>query len=140
MERQNMNDILKLIPQRSPIVMVDAFLGIEDEISRTTLTVREGNLFVSDGVLSECGLIEHMAQSAAAREGFVCSRENRAVPIGYIASVNDFSCEALPAVGSVLQTEVRVVQQIGALSLIEAESVVDGRKIAVGKMKIVLEQ
>ena len=122
------------------MVMVDRFEGMEGEVSLTEMTVREDHLFLTGGVLSECGLIEHMAQSAAAREGFECQRQQRPVPVGFIASVNDFRCESLPAVGETVRTKVKVVQQVGTLSLIEAESSVNGSVIAVGKMKIVLEK
>ena len=66
-----MDNILDLIPQRAPIVMVDEFLGIEDSVSRTRFTVTQDNIFVDNNKLSECGLIEHIAQSAAARVGYI---------------------------------------------------------------------
>ena len=66
-----MDNILDLIPQRAPIVMVDEFLGIDNNVSKTRFTVKEENIFVDNNQLSECGLIEHIAQSAAARVGFI---------------------------------------------------------------------
>ena len=54
--KRKMYKILELIPQRPPIVMVDEFLGLEDNISRTCFTVRKNNIFV-DNDFSECGLI-----------------------------------------------------------------------------------
>ena len=60
-----MDNILDLIPQRAPIVMVDEFLGIQENLSRTRLTVSKENIFVDNDRMSECGLIEHIAQSAA---------------------------------------------------------------------------
>ena len=87
----NESDILELIPQRHPIVMVDKFLGIEDNVSRTEFTISEDNIFVNNGEFSECGLIEHIAQSAAARVGYVFKSKDMPIPIGYIGSVNDFS-------------------------------------------------
>ena len=65
------SEILGLIPQRAPIVMVDRFLGLEDGISTTCLEVRADNIFCNDGCLNECGVIEHIAQSAAARVGHI---------------------------------------------------------------------
>ena len=60
------DEIVEYIPQRPPIVMADAFYGIgEDGCARSGLTVCEDNIFVEEGALSECGLIEHIAQSAA---------------------------------------------------------------------------
>ena len=132
-------EILDLIPQRAPIVMVDRFLGIEDGISRTELYVREDNIFVKDGHLTECGLIEHIAQSAAARVGYVFRSEGQEVPVGYIGSVNKFSIDMLPATGNVLSTEVKVLQKVMGISLIEAECRIDGVHVAGCRMKIFLD-
>ena len=46
-----MDNILDLIPQRAPIVMVDEFLGIEENVSRTRFTVREDNIFVDGNMI-----------------------------------------------------------------------------------------
>jgi LPXTG-motif cell wall-anchored protein len=97
-------DILELIPQRMPIVMVDEFLGIEENMSRTCLTVSDGNIFVDNGEFSECGLIEHIAQSAAARVGYIFKSQNQTIPIGYIGAVNDFSLVENPKVGDTITT------------------------------------
>ena len=42
-------EILKLIPQRPPIVMVDTFCGIEDNSSYSGLTITSDNIFCQDG-------------------------------------------------------------------------------------------
>ena len=91
-----MDNILDLIPQRAPIVMVDEFLGIQENLSRTRLTVSKENIFVDNDRMSECGLIEHIAQSAAARVGYIHKINNQPVPIGYIGSVNNFELNRLP--------------------------------------------
>lgn len=60
--------ILNLIPQRPPIVMVDSFFGFEENRSYSGLTDHiTDNLFCEAGRLQEPGIIEHIAQSAAAR-------------------------------------------------------------------------
>ena len=132
-------DILELIPQRAPIVMVDKFLGIEDGVSHTQFDVLEDNIMVEEGVLSECGLIEHIAQSAAARVGYIFKSQNQNIPIGYIGSVNKFSVESLPAVGGQIKTEVKVLQEVGGISLIEAVCKVADEVIANCRMKIFLD-
>ena len=76
---------LELIPQRPPMVLVDRFEGIDAEgVSTTGYTVVPAGLFVAGGRMSECGIIEHMAQSAAARIGWCCRAEGRPVPVGFI--------------------------------------------------------
>ena len=133
-----MDKILDLIPQRAPIVMVDEFLGIEDNVSRSRLTVREDNIFVDGGTLSECGLIEHIAQSAAARVGYIFKSKGEAIPIGYIGSVNDFAISAHPKTGDVVSTTIEIIQEVLSITLIQARCTVGDKEIATCRMKIFL--
>lgn len=134
-----MDNILELIPQREPIVMVDEFLGIEDNMSKTRLHVTDNNIFVNDGIFSECGLIEHIAQSAAARVGFIFRSKKQEIPLGYIGSVNDFVMIENPKSGDVIDTTVEVLQEVFNITLIKASCYVNGREIASCKMKIFLD-
>mgnify|MGYP003295468447 FL=1 len=134
-------DILELIPQRPPMVLVDTFEGIDAEgVARTTLEVRSDNLFLEDDRLTECGLTEHIAQSAAARIGYLFRKRGDEVPIGFIGSVNNLVVEQLPAVGMRLYTAVRVVQEVFNVTLIEAETATETETVARCKMKIFLQQ
>lgn len=135
-----MYSITELIPQRSPIVMVDEFLGLEGErVSRSQLLVREKNLFVENGVLDECGLLEHIAQSAAARIGYLFREAGKAVPLGYIGSVNRFQLFARPSVNERIVTSIEILQEVFNIALIEARCCVEERCIATCRMKIYLE-
>ncbi len=135
-----MFSIEELIPQRVPIVMVDRLTSIEEGVSYTELEVRADNLFVERGVLSECGLIEHIAQSAAARIGYLFRMRGEAVPIGYIGSVNQFALGRLPRVGERFTTSIRVLQEVYQVSLVEAEVRSGDEVVASSRMKIFLEQ
>lgn len=132
-------DILELIPQRAPIVMVDRFLGIEDGISFTEFTVREDNVFLEDGCMTECGLIEHIAQSAAARVGYFFCSKGEKVPLGYIGAVNNLSVNMLPICGSVLSTAIGIVQEVMGITLIEAVCRTGDTLVATCRMKIFLD-
>lgn len=134
-----MSSILNLIPQRAPIVMVEEFLGIEENVSRTRFTVKENNIFVNGDTMSECGLIEHIAQSAAARVGYIFKSKNQPIPIGYIGSVNDFSLFSHPHVGDVITTTIEILQEVFNVTLIEAHCRVGDAEIATCRMKIFLD-
>ncbi len=134
-----MADITEYIPQRAPILMVDEFLGFDGGISKSRLQVLESNIFVDGGVFSECGLIEHIAQSAAARVGYIFRSKDEPVPLGFIGAVNNFVLNENPKVGDVIHTEIEVVQELMNLSLIEARCSVDGRPAAQCRMKIFLD-
>lgn len=135
-----MDNILDLIPQRAPIVMVDEFLGIDVNVSRTRFTVYEDNIFVDNNKLSECGLIEHIAQSAAARVGYIFKSNKQPIPIGYIGSINNFELIELPKVEDNISTTIEIIQEVFNITLIKACCYVGDKEIASCKMKIFLEQ
>ncbi len=134
------DDILELIPQRVPIVMVDKFYGMDDNISVTGLSICNDNIFSADGFFSECGLIEHIAQSAALRVGYICKQTGKEVPIGFIGSVNKFSLNRNVKIGEDLITEVKVETELMNITLILAKVKVVEDVVAECSMKIFLQE
>lgn len=137
LRRMLSNDqIWTLIPQRPPMVMVDRLTDVGEDWASTGLEVKEDNLFLDHGVLRETGLIEHMAQSAAAMEGWKVLQEGGQVEIRYLCEVKKMQICALPHVGEVVESSVRVTTRIGGVALVRCESRVGERVIAQGMIKI----
>lgn len=134
------DDILKLIPQRPPIVMVDSFFGIEEDRSYSGLTVTADNIFCEAGKLQETGLIEHIAQSAAARIGYLYTQKGEEVPLGFIGSVDKLKVYNLPEIGMKLFTEITVVQEVFDITLIAAQVKVGEELMAECRMKIFIKK
>lgn len=134
------DEILKFIPQRAPIVMVDEFFGVQENVSGSGLTVCEDNIFCEKGELQEGGIIEHVAQSAAMRVGYVYRSRGEEVPIGFIGAVNDLKIYSLPRAGETLRTRLTVEQEVFNITLVSAEVTVGDRKAAECRMKIYLQQ
>lgn len=132
--------ILNLIPQRPPIVMVDSFFGIEESHSYSGLTVTADNIFCEAGRLQEPGIIEHIAQSAATRIGFIYTRQGENVPLGFIGSVDKLKIYDLPEIGMKLLTEITVVQEVFDITLISAQVKVEEEPIAECRMKIFIRK
>lgn len=132
------NAILDLIPQRPPIVMIDKFWGIDNDCSYTGLTIAADSIFSERGHLNESGLIEHIAQSAAARIGYICKQNNIPVPIGFIGSVDKMKIVSLPKIGDELFTEIRIIQEVQNITLIGAIVKINEIVVAECRMKIVL--
>ena len=122
--------IIDLIPQRDPIVMIDKFVGITNGISETQLTIKDNNIFVENGCFTEFGLIEHIAQSAAARVGYICKNECKPIPIGYIGAISNMEIVFLPKINDMLETRIEILQDVFNITLIKAESFTDGRLAA----------
>lgn len=134
------DELLELIPQRPPVVMVNHFYGMDEDGSYTGLKVEDSNLFCWDGKLDECGLTEHIAQSAAVRVGYLYKTAGEKVPVGFIGSVNRMNYFALPQVGDELRTTIRVEQEIFDITLISAAVQVNGNTVAEGQLKIFLKK
>lgn len=130
--------IEKLIPQRSPILMVDKLLEADDGGALTSLAIRSDNLFIdADGLLEEVGLIEHIAQSASALAGYrayLAGREEP--PVGYIAEIKRFHCYRRPRVGDELHTKVELGAEVNGVILVRGESRIGDEAVADTQMKI----
>jgi predicted hotdog family 3-hydroxylacyl-ACP dehydratase len=84
----NIQNATELIPQKAPFVLVDKLLYADENTSRASFKIPEGNMFVKDGVYTTAGMVESMAQTAAAGTGYLYRQRNREVPIGYILQVS----------------------------------------------------
>lgn len=132
-------DILTLIPQRRPFVLVDRLLSFNEIESSTDLVIREDNLFCKDGMFLETGIMENIAQTCAARIGYInMYHKNESVKIGVIGSIKDLIIKKIPEVGSRLITKVKVISEVFAITLVEAEVYNNDELIAKCEMKISL--
>lgn len=132
--------IFQLIPQRPPIVMVDVVWSATDTEAETGLTIQEDNIFVRDGRFREPGLIEHIAQSAAAFAGYGTFVRGEEPKLGYIGEIKDCNLYALPKVGDELRTTIQLVAEVGGIRLIGAQTSLNGEKVADCQMKIFLKE
>jgi 3-hydroxyacyl-[acyl-carrier-protein] dehydratase len=114
-------NIIEFIPQRAPIVMIDDLVEASDTHSVTRLQIRQENIFVEDGRLTEPGLVENIAQTAAAQVGYQCSIKKIPVPLGYIAAVRNLTIAKLPSVNSRITTSIRIVNQVMDVTLAEGK-------------------
>lgn len=134
-------EIKQLIPQRDPIMMVDALVSVEGDICTTQLTVRPQNFFIEaeDQLMAEPGLIEHIAQSASAMAGFRCVERGEKAPVGYIGEVKKFHCYRRPGIGEVLQTTITMGAEVNGITIVTGETRVGDEVVADTQMKIFVE-
>lgn len=130
------DNITAYIPQRTPIVMISGILEVKDNITRTGLQIAADNLFVEDGVLQSPGLLENMAQTAAARVGYIAQQENTPVPIGFIGAVKDFEVFDFPPAGSFIETTTEIQSQVFNATMVAAKVTLDGKTMAQCELKI----
>ena len=127
-------NILACIPQRLPFVMIDTLLYADENIVQTGFTVTDENVLVTNGILSEAGLLENIAQTAAARAGYMALQENKPVELGYICSVKNFEIFHLPEINAELVTEVRIETQVAGI--IKVSGVVTHNRIRIAQCEM----
>jgi predicted hotdog family 3-hydroxylacyl-ACP dehydratase len=133
--------IYRLIPQREPMKLLDAFFEGDDTCATTGLTIRRDCLFCSaEGRLAEPGLIEHIAQSASALAGYKAYRKQQPAPVGFLGEVKKCRIFRLPAAGESLRTSVHVLSEMMKISLLTAETKVGDEVIATCQMKIFIKE
>lgn len=128
----------ELIPQRPPFVMIDKMLSFDMTVTVTQLEIRADNVFCKDGRLSAEGLMENIAQTCAARMGYINLNKNEAVKIGVIGSVNNFEVFKTPKVGDVIVTSIEVIEEVFQITMAEAVVKCGDETIAQANMKIAL--
>ena len=132
--------IFDLIPQRPPIVMVDALWSVTPTEAVTGLTIKGDNIFLSDGLLREAGLIEHIAQSAAAFVGYANYASQLPPRLGYIGEIKKCKIHLLPPIGEELKTTISIVAEAAGITLIAAQTLNKaGDCVAECQMKIFLK-
>ncbi len=129
-------NIETLIPQRPPFVMIDKLLSFSETSTTTGFSIKADNIFVEDDLFKEPGLVENIAQTAAARAGYVSQTENKPVLVGYIGAINNLHVFMLPKTDDELITEITIENQIFDVTLISGKITCNGQTVAQCKMKI----
>jgi 3-hydroxyacyl-[acyl-carrier-protein] dehydratase len=134
------NDIQNFIPQRAPIVMIDNLIEADEHHAVTSFKVQRDNVFSADGCFMEPGLVENIAQTAAAHAGYQCVQKKLPVPLGFIAAIRKLSIQTLPVVDSELKTTVRIVNNVMNVTIIEGKVEVSDRMICQCEMRIFIKE
>ena len=134
-------DITELLPQRKPFVMISSLLSCSYQRTVTRFLIQEGNVFVEGGRLVPEGLVENIAQTCAARIGFINKYLlHKPVSVGYVCALKDFKVLGTPSVGESIETEIDLKGEFGTMLMVDAKTKSDGNMIAEGSMVIALDE
>ena len=133
-------EVYTFLPQRPPMVMIDTFISCCDKTTNTSLTILPENVFVKNGFLAEPGIIENIAQTAAAGLGFsiLQNANGKDVPVGVIGGIKDLKIYFLPKTGEELKTEVTIIFEVLNASVLKGKVFAGDRMVADCEMKIFL--
>ena len=134
-------NIVDLLPQRKPFVMISSLLTCSYQKTVTRFLIQEDNVFVEDGKLVPEGLVENIAQTCAARIGFINKYIlHKPVSIGYVCALKDFKVLETLAVGVAVETEINLKGEYGTMLMVDAVIKSDGNMVAEGSMVIALDE
>jgi predicted hotdog family 3-hydroxylacyl-ACP dehydratase len=109
-------NIKKFLPHRKPMLMVDGMYNVLAESVETSFEIKSDCIFVSDGKLTETGLIENAAQTCSAIVGksFFDEDDTEGVSnelIGFISAIKSVQIYELPSLNQTIITKANLVSR-----------------------------
>lgn len=132
--------VVEYIPQKPPFVMVGCLVEANSSNGVTNFEIVESNLFCSEGLFQEPGLVENIAQSAALHDGYTNINSGRSVKRGFIGAVKKLSINFLPGKGAILKTVITVLHNFMNATVIDGKIWVNGNLAASCEMTIFTDQ
>jgi 3-hydroxymyristoyl/3-hydroxydecanoyl-(acyl carrier protein) dehydratase len=134
----NEQEILELIPQRAPMVMVGRLLQAEENRIVSSFLIGHDNIFCENGYFREAGIVENIAQTAAAGTGYRYRLLGKTPPPGFIGGIKNLVIQRLPEPGMDILTEVTIEHEILNATVITGKVTMEGILVASCEMKIFL--
>jgi predicted hotdog family 3-hydroxylacyl-ACP dehydratase len=121
---------------RSPMRLVRRLVCVEDNYGRAETVLESGDVGVGpDGNVEAAALLEIVAQTYAAAQGYRDRADNRSPTLGYLVGASDFVIEHVPSAGQRLHVEVRSSRSFEEFYSVEGKVLCDDRVLAHGTLK-----
>lgn len=131
--------IEELIPQRSPIICVDQLRSCSEQTAVTRFTIPSDFIFQQGQRITPSGLLEHIAQSAAARAGYIARSAQSEPKLGFIASFKKVKVNYLPELGEILETTLTFVSEALQLSMFDAQVYCANELVATCRINVIVQ-
>tara|TARA_B110000971_G_scaffold183418_1_gene190809 strand:- start:352 stop:765 length:414 start_codon:yes stop_codon:yes gene_type:complete len=121
-----LQEILNYIPQRDPIIMVNALVSVSQKNIETMVTVVPNNMFViNKHIVSSYGVLEHIAQSYALAHSYI----NKDSGIGLIGRVKNLKVEMNAEILKPIKSTITILHDMGSTVLIKANAEQENKNI-----------
>lgn len=141
--------IEELIPHRPPMVMVDHVVKVDGLKTETSFVVKPECIFVKQGLLSEMGMLENLAQTSFVFLNYFFIKPDEVLwdkeknNLGVISTILNLEVSALPSVGDQLltctHTELVFTSDFLKICNIQGHVLVDGKTALEATMKMLLQ-
>ncbi|WP_340115069.1 hypothetical protein [Maribellus mangrovi] len=133
--------IEELIPQRAPFILVDKLIEFDKQCFKSKFYLSPDHYFARDKVFAAEGLIENMAQTAAAGVGYEYRQAAKDIKIGYIGAIQKVAINELPLLLTTITTVVTRTNTVMNVEIVKCEVFnKNGRLIASSEMKVFINQ
>ena len=106
----------------------------------TETDIKKSNIFIEDGEFSSSGLIENIAQTCAARIGYVNKYIlKKGIRIGFIGAIRNLEIQERPKVGEMITTTVDVKEEVFGMTLAFAKITIGHRILVETEIKIAIK-
>ena len=129
----NTDSILNYIPQRPPLVLISRIYKCDESSI-------DSHILTQNNKLTESGIVENMAQTAASMAGYSAVKNGTKPVLGFIGNIKNLVINFLPPSGTEIYTEVITKTQVMNVSIIEANSYSNNELVATCEMKIFLQE
>ena len=121
--------------------MVGKLTAFDEKRTVTETVIKDDNIFVFDGVFSAPGLVENIAQTCAARIGYVNKYIlKKGIQLGFIGAIRNLEITGCPKVGDTITTCVMVIDDVLGMTLANAVVTCNGETLATTEIKIAVRE
>ena len=126
-----------LVPHQKPMLLIDRLLSCDNSTGVVEAIIRDENIFAGEnGRLDSAALIELMAQSYAAIEGYRCLSDNLPVRQGFLVGMQQIDIKGQAFVGDCLNIKITPVAIVGQFAVVAGEVLRQEETIVTGNLKL----
>jgi len=122
---------------RPPMRLVQRLRCVEEAYGEAETTLNIGDVGVDpDGKVEAAALLEMVAQTYAAAQGYRDQLAGKPTNRGYLVGISDFRIQSLPSAGQRILIKIRSSCSFEDFYLVEGHVLCDGCAVAGGTLKI----
>jgi predicted hotdog family 3-hydroxylacyl-ACP dehydratase len=130
-------DTEAFMPHRSPLRLVQSLLRVEDDYAEAQTILNPGDVGVGpDGRVEATVLLELVAQTYAAAQGYQGRDSGQPADLGYLVGASDFRIERRPRAGSPLLIRIKSSCSFESFYLVEGQVLCEDQAVAGGTLKV----
>lgn len=111
-------EVTRLLPHKPPFLLISHLIGMNENRAITQFDIPIDHILLHNDHLTEVGLLENLAQSAALSPGFAhftskeTSMDAYNPPLGYMGSIKKITISRIPHISETIETRTILSKSI----------------------------